>query len=80
VSATPGEAVPGLPSIAATWENTTVELIVTVWVIVDVPGRLLLTVNLTSHVPALVTGREVNCPDAGVEHPAVPPPEGKLHE
>jgi hypothetical protein len=62
-----------------TLENTTPELTVTVLVIVDVPGTLLLTVKVTSQVPALVTVRDVTCPDAGVEHPADPVPDGRLH-
>src|SRR6266853_1401977 len=50
----PGEAVPGLPSIAATWENTIVELIVTGLVTTAFGGNPLLTVIVTLHDPTCV--------------------------
>ncbi len=50
----PGEAVPALPSIAATWENTIVELIVTGLVTTALGGNPLLTVIVTLHDPTCV--------------------------
>ena len=66
-------------SRVATFEKITAELIVTVLVTADVPGRPLLTVNITPQVPALVTVSDVLWPGAGVTHPADPAPEGRLH-
>lgn len=74
----PDPGLPAFPSIAMTLEKVTVEVMVTVLVTVDVPGRLLLTVNVTLHVPARVKNRVVFCPAEGVLQPALPPPEGKL--
>ena len=55
----PGAGVPALPSMAMTLENVTPEVTVTVLVTVETPGKPLLTVSITSQVPARVTGRFV---------------------
>ena len=60
-----------LPTVA----NEVADPIVTVFVTVASGSIPLLTVNVTLQVPALVTEREVACPAAGVEQPAVPAPD-----
>jgi hypothetical protein len=55
--------------------KVTADVMATVWVTDEVPGKLFVTVRVTSQVPAVLAKSAVTWPPAGVWHPAVFAPE-----
>src|SRR5215471_14356295 len=74
--ATPKDGAPPFPRIALMLLlKVTADVKLTVWVTDAVPGKLFVTVSVTSQLPALLAKSAVTGPAAGVEQPAVFAPE-----